>query len=35
MKKSELLFKNIHHRKGLISLSSDNPVPKASGLPLN
>lgn len=30
MKKNELLFKNIHHRKELISLSSDNPVPKAS-----
>lgn len=34
-KKNKLLFKNIHHHKGLVFLSSDNPVPKAPGLPLN
>lgn len=33
--KNKLLFKNIHHWKGLISLSSNNPAPKALGLPLN
>lgn len=30
-----MLFKNIHHWKGLIFLSSNNLVPKAPGLPLS
>lgn len=33
--KNKLLFKNIHGWKGLIFLSSNNPVPKAPGLSLN